>query len=455
MNLRFAATPSPPLEASGTPKTEAAIPAAAAESAPSMLGAPALPATVRQLMLLRTVAIVGQSAAIAVALRLRIDIRTEAMLAVVGALIALNAFASVRLMRGTRPTIAEVAVYLALDLAAFTALLLGAGGIANPFSLVYLLHVVLFAMLLPGPLAFVGTLAVLGNVALALVRAEPLHHLDGRLLSDGWMAAGVGISFTVTTVTIAWFVVRIVTSLREHEMLLREAARRALNDEMVLRMGTLAAGAAHELGTPLTTIAVVVADMVRDANTDERRREAAILSDQIDACRHALANLRAAAGHASVAGGRERLDEFIASIIARFRAMRPNVVLAVSRDGPLPAPEIFADTSLQQAILVLLNNAADASPNRVNVDVRWSVRSLELEVGDRGSGVAAGSVAKLGRDFFTTKPQGQGTGLGLVLTAFTVARLGGTVRWLNRTGGGLSARIELPLARLDLGASTQ
>jgi len=87
--------------------------------------------------------------------------------------------------------------------------------------------------------------------------------------------------------------------------------------------------------------------------------------------------------------------------------------------------------------------------------VRWDSRSLELEVGDRGRGVPQEAVAKLGRQFFTTKPPGQGTGLGLVLTASTVSRLGGNIRWRNRADGGLSAKIELPLSRLDLGASAR
>jgi len=431
---------------------EATTVASAAASATRASDSLALADAVRQLRTLRTMAIVGQAAAISVAVALDVDVDVGAMVGVVGSLVALNTFVSLRLGRMRTPTVAEVAAYLALDLVAFTALLLAAGGLANPFAFVYVLHVVLIAMLLPWRLAVAGTLFVLANVAVAIAWDDPLHHVDGRPFSAEWMAVGQGVSFAVTAAVVAWFVARLVTSLRENEALLREAARRALNDEMVLRMGTLAAGAAHELGTPLTTMAVVVAEMAREAATPARRDEAALLSAQIDACRHALANLRAAAGHASVGGGRERLDEFVASIAARFRAMRPDVALEVSRDGPPPAPEIFADASLGQAILVLLNNAADASPQQVELDVRWDRRALRLVVGDRGSGVPPESLERLGRHFFTTKPPGQGTGLGLVLAASTVSRLGGGIRWSNRAGGGLSALVELPLANLELGA---
>jgi two-component system sensor histidine kinase RegB len=115
-----------------------------------------------------------------------------------------------------------------------------------------------------------------------------------------------------------------------------------------------------------------------------------------------------------------------------------------------PGPEIFTDQSLQQAILILLNNAADASPDHVDVDGRWDADWLVVAVSDRGSGVAAGNLEKLGRTFFTTKQPGKGTGLGLVLAASTVARLGGTIGWSNRPGGGLSAEIRLPLRGLEV-----
>jgi len=411
---------------------------------------PALLASLRQLMHLRTMAIVGQAAAIALALALGVVLHAVPMAMVVGALIALNVLVSARLKRGTPTSHREVAAHLVVDLVAFSALLLLAGGTANPFALVYLLHVVLIAMLLPWPLAFGGTLLVVGSFAAAFAMAEPLRGADGRPLPDATMALGVWASFTLTAAVTAWFIVRIVATLREHERLLRESARRALNDEAVLRIGTLAAGAAHELGTPLTTMAVIVGEMRRDADTPARRRDTGILAAQLDACRYALANLRAAAGHARIEGEeREGVDAFIASTIARFRALRPDVPLEARSDGPAPAPEIVADPSLRQAILILLNNAADASPHHVDVDARWDATSLHLAVGDRGSGVPGGSLEKLGRAFFTTKPPGQGTGLGLVLTASTLGRLGGTVRWSNRADGGLVAQIHLPLNSLD------
>jgi two-component system sensor histidine kinase RegB len=217
----------------------------------------------------------------------------------------------------------------------------------------------------------------------------------------------------------------------------------------VLRIGTLAAGAAHELGTPLTTMSMLVGELQREADVPERRRDMAILAAQIETCRQALSNLRAAAGHARAeGGGPEKFDVFLSSVVARFRAMRPDVPLRAHWDGPRPAPEIFADASLRQSLLILLNNAADASPHRVDMTARWDDVSLCMTVADDGDGVSPDRIDQMGRTFFTTKAPGQGTGLGLVLTASTVSRLGGTVRWSNRADGGLAAEVRLPLARL-------
>lgn len=412
-------------------------------------------AGLRQLMHLRSLAIAGQAAAIALALALGVSLPILPVATIVGGLAVFNVLVAARVRRGMPTTHREVAAHLALDLGAFTGLLLLAGGMENPFAHIYLLHVVLIAILLPWTLAVAGTLLVIASFALAFRFAEPLRYADGQPLPDDLVAFGVWVSFALTAVVTAWVLLRIAATLREHDRLLQEAARRALNDEAVLRFGTLAAGAAHELGTPLTTMAVVVGEMRRSAETPARQGDAAILSQQIDACRNALANLRAAAGHARAeGGGRERLDGFLASIVAHFRAMRPGVPLETRWDGAAPTPEILADQSLRQAVLILLNNAADASPHHVGIEARWDRESLRLTVSDHGSGVPEGSLEKLGRTFFTTKPPGRGTGLGLVLAASTVGRLGGTVDWSNRVGGGLVAEIRLPLRHLLLTTSS-
>jgi len=444
----------PPSAVATAAKRARADSGAADSAAAQSVDPPALLASLRQLMRLRTIAIAGQAAAVAIAIVLGIALRVFPVVAIIGVLVVANVLTAARLKRGAPTTHYEVAGHLALDLAAFSGLLLLSGGTANPFALLYLLHVVLIALLLPWRLAVAGTLVVVGSFALSFAFAAPLTQVSGAPLSGTLIAAGLWISFALTAAVTAWFVGSVVATLREHDRLLREAARRAANDEAVLRIGTLAAGAAHELGSPLTTMAVLVDEMRRTADSPARERDATILAAQIKACNQALANLGAAAGHTcAIGGGRAPLDRFLVAVTELFRALRPDQVLEVRWHGVTPGPEVFTDQSLQQAILILLNNAADASPDHVDVEGRWDAHWLVIAVGDRGSGVSAGNLEKLGRTFFTTKQPGKGTGLGLVLAASTVARLGGTIGWSNRPGGGLSAEIRLPLRGLEVKTS--
>jgi two-component system, sensor histidine kinase RegB len=421
-------------------------PAARVEADP-----PALISSVRRLFWLRGFAIVGQAVAVALSRALEVALPLDPMMLVIAAEMAMNVYVAMRLRRGAAATHSEVAAHLAFDLTAFTLLLGLAGGAANPFSLLYLLQVVLIALLLPMRLAVAGTLLVIASFGVAYALSEPLHDWWGEPLPHSLVTLGLWVSFTLTAAVTAWFVSRIVADLRTHDRLLHEAARRELNDAALLRIGTLAAGAAHELGTPLMTMAVVAGEIAREADTPARKRDAAILVTQIDACRHALGNMAAAAGHVRTAGGgRAPLDRFLAAIVSRFQATRPDVPLTARWDGTTPVPEIFGDAALQQAILILLNNAADASPHDVQIVGRWDENTLRLSVGDRGPGVDTAALGKLGRAFFTTKPSGKGTGMGLVLTASTLDRLGGNVRWSNRPEGGLVAEMTLPLKGLLL-----
>lgn len=413
---------------------------------------PALIASVRQLLILRSIAVAGQLAAIATSTVLGVALPLPAMLCIVGALILLNALSWLRLRSSRDASHAEIAAHLGFDLTAFTLLLYLSGGASNPFSLLYVLHAVLVALLLPLPWAAAGNLAaitcfvILGRIHL------PLALSTGDPLPASLFAFGQWLSFTLTTGITAWFVMRIVTTLREHSAMLNDAAQRALRDEAVLRVGAVAAGAAHELATPLTTMAVAAAEILRNAESPVVTHDANILASQIGICREIIANLLAAGGHAqSVSGGRERLDVFLEAIAGRCRTMHPEARIVSNWELISPAPEIFAEEALRQALMALLGNAIDASPPDVEFRGQREGTNVRLTIADRGSGIPAAHVDKLGRSFFTTKPLGHGAGLGLVLASRAIERLGGTISWANRDGGGTLVKVEIPLNALTVG----
>jgi two-component system sensor histidine kinase RegB len=417
-------------------------------------GTASLPAAnLRQLVKLRTVAVVGQTVAIVVALALGVALPVVPMVFVVAFLATVNVVTSARLRRGVTPTEADVPGHLLLDLAAFSALLLASGGDENPFRSIFLLHAVLMALLLPARLALAGTLLVVAAYTLVGHFARPLRLASGAPLSDGLLHWGEWASFVLTAMITAWFVVRTVAALREHDRLLAVARQKAIADAAVVRVGTLAAGAAHELGSPLATMAVVVGEMRRRLGPADAAaaQDVEILAAQIDACRRTLSGLLAEAGQARAeGGGREPLDRFVDDVAGRCRTAHPGAAIDCRCEGPRPAPEIFVERSLQQAVLNLIDNAADASPQAVEVEARWTADELRLSVRDRGPGIAPDLLPRLGKEIVTTKPGGRGNGLGLVLAATTVGRLGGTIRWTNRPDGGACVDVLLPLRALTI-----
>lgn len=414
-----------------------------------------LPAALGQLMLLRSVAVGGQAAAIMAARALNVALPLGAMLSVVGALALLNALTWARLRSTRSVSRAEIAAHLGADLAALTILLALSGGVANPFSTLLVVHAVLLALLLPLQAAMGGAACVIGCYLLVSHFHLPLVTDRGEPLAEDILATGNALGFALTVVVIAWLVTRIVATMRDRDRLLNEAAQTALRDEAVLRVGALAAAAAHELAGPLTAMAVAAGEIVREAETTSLREDARVLVSQLGICRDAIDNMMTAAGHArAVGGGRDRLDRFLDRIAEKCRTMHPEALIGTDWKAVLPASEIFSDQGLEHALLALLNNAADASPKAVEFSAALGGDALRICIADRGAGVSPQDLGKLGRAFFTTKAPGKGTGLGLVVAARAVERLGGSVRWENRPGGGLRVEVALSLKALQINAET-
>lgn len=422
---------------------------------PAVVAGSALPlpaAKLRLLMALRTIAVAGQVAAIAAALLLGVRLPAAAMALVIALLVVLQAAAWQGQRRPRAVTDRAVAVHMALDLAAFTALLYLTGGADNPFSLLFVLHAVLFGLLLPPAGAVAGIAGVVAAYSLLFGAGLPLELAGGAPLPAPLAAFGAWVSLVLTVAVVAWFVIRNMALLREHHEVLAGAAQKARNDQTIHRLGALAAGAAHELASSLTTMGAIAECIEQEAPTTVVRGDARVLSAQVAACRRTLSSLLAAAGHARAeGGGAQVLDDFLAATVARFRAMRPDARVEVALSADTPAPRVYADRGLAQAILVLLDNAADASPDSVRFAARWDDGVLHVAVEDRGAGIAPDRAGALGRVFFTTKLSGAGNGIGLVLAADAVHALDGRLAWRTRQGGGTSAQITLPLRGLTVG----
>lgn len=347
---------------------------------------------------------------------------------------------------------------LALDLAVLTVVFALSGGFGNPLVSLYLLPLALGAALLRRRVAWALAAGAVAAATLLIVACTPAAAGHGgqaahaaHAMPDGAGGLGYGthligmwLSFVASAVLVVHSLGTMAAALRRREHELAAARVRSLRDRQVLALGALAAGAAHELGTPLATIAVLTRELELDHAGDAAlAADLATLRTQVEHCKHAISALLAAAGRARVeAAGAQGLDDWLDALVARWRRLRPDVPLACALHGPHPAPAILAEETLGQSLLSLLNNAADASPAGIALEARWDGAALALTVLDDGPGLPA--VA--GTPYYTTKPHGRG--LGLFLARAAVEQLGGELVHRRRPHGGTAAELRLPLAAL-------
>lgn len=403
-----------------------------------------------RLVVVRTIVIAGQLLAVWTAVvPLHMPLPLQPLVTILAGMALANVLTGLRLRRNWPVRDAELFAHLLLDVLAFTGLLYFAGGSTNPFAPLYLLPITLAAAALPrahvwGMVAVtVACYTALLFVYVPLPGAHALHDAAFQL-----HVAGMWTGFLLSAGLIAWFAARMNATLRERDRLAAEMREQALRHERVLALGTLAAGAAHELGTPLSTLAVLLKDARADEPLGERR--IGTLRDQVGRCKEILSALTAQAGAARAEGGKNvALDIWLREILDKWRAMRPDVSVQEDLAGDEPVPHVFAEQTLSQAITSILNNAADASPRGIDVHARWSAEALVIEVADRGPGVAPGLSVQLGSSPVTTKDDG--LGLGLFLAQTTMQRLGGDLVFGARAGGGTVCRLTMPLAPLRVG----
>lgn len=405
----------------------------------------------QRVVMYRNLMVVAQLAAVVVAAVMNFALPLTRILAVIAMFIALNFVTWLRLRRIDSPVSErELLFHLLTDVVILGTLLYFTGGSTNPFVSLFLVPLTLAAASLPARYTWTVAGAALLCYSLLMEWYIPLSHKHGE--SFNLHVIGMWFGFVLSAVLISYFAVKMSATLREREQALAQAREDALRDERLVALGTLAAGAAHELGTPLATMAVLAKDLEQDcAALPAVAGSLAVLRGQIARCKDILSKLAASAGQSRAEAGRgDALDLYLAQLTAEWHSERPSVQLRQQWQGVRPAPHIIADQTLTHAITNVLNNAADASEQEVEVIGDWNERELRLEIRDRGAGLSDGAASHAGEPFFTTKPPGSGLGLGLFLAQSAIKRLGGSLQLSNRAEGGACARIVLPLSGLLL-----
>lgn len=402
---------------------------------------PELTANLRRLLALRWGLLVGEAVAIlAVPAVLDIALPRAPMLLVVALQVVANIVAVRRLARSPvrEP---DVFVQLVIDVVALAVLMFFSGGAANPLISLLLPPVAVAALALPG-----RRVAIVAGLAVAAYSMLNVFYLP-LPIADAERAArlhltGMWVTFVLSAVMLAWLVVRMTASIRRRDAELAAVREKALRDERVVALGALAAGAAHELSTPLATMAIVTEEMADDSGLDETTRaDVVVLRKQVAECKRIISGLAERAGAERLDSVRAvQVDRWLAEVFARWRELRPRAVAMLDLSGVSPGLTFAVDTTLEQGLLNLFNNAADAGAS-VSVSTRATSDEVTIEVRDNGRGFPLAVLEQAGRAPFPV--HAGGTGIGLFLAHAAVARLGGRLTLENDDGG--VARVTLPL----------
>ena len=403
----------------------------------------------RWLVLLRWAAVAGQAATILVAWKLlRQPIPVVHLLSAVGALLVANLGVQLWLWRGGEPTDRACALNLLVDVVELTVLLALSGGPLNPFSALYLIHITIAAVILPAVWSWLlAGASVLAYSALQLLPEARTPISTG--LHINLYLSGMWVAFLVAALFISTFTLRMSKALRLRKEELDALRADAETDERLAALGTLAAGTAHELNTPLGTIAILASELA--AQTEgPRREEADAIRQQVRRCKEIISNMLAPHGGGDLEEPKEvELAPVVEAAVRRWGEGRPGnkplvQVDQAARKGRARLPL----RAFEQAVANLLDNAADATDGLPAVSVRVALSrrqdSLLLTVADNGVGVPEQLVRRLGEPFFTTKEPGRGTGLGLYLARHVVERAGGQMSIDSSEGRGTQVTLIVP-----------
>jgi two-component system, sensor histidine kinase RegB len=405
----------------------------------------------RWIVRLRWGAVAGQVITILFASRvLHQPLPVAALLGVCGVLALTNVATQLWLRRGGHPSDRACGLNLLGDVLALTALLALSGGSHNPFAVLYLVHITIAAVVLPARWSVALTLTSIAAYTLLQLVPDGSFSLatEEQLLLD---VRGRWVAFVVAAAFIATFTLRMSQSLRRREAELERTRSDAEAAERLAALGTLAAGTAHELNTPLGTIAILAGELAAQLEGD-RRAEAEEIRNQVRRCKEIITNMLAPRGAPDLEEPKEfEVAPVLEAAVKRWQEGRP---------GPKPLLDIQPQAArsrarlpvhaFERAIANLLDNAAEATEGRAAREVRIGLArqggELRIQVSDNGVGVPEPLLRRIGEPFFTTKEPGHGTGLGLYLARHVVEREGGEMTVNSAEGRGTEVTLTVPEA---------
>jgi two-component system, sensor histidine kinase RegB len=339
-------------------------------------------------------------------------------------------------------------IQLGFDLTVWAVYIYLSGGATNPLISVFMPLVAIGAIVLNQAQAWGLGLGAILAYSFLWRFYQPLSIRNAQTASQLHLS-GMWLVFVVSAIVVIWFILQMTAAVRQRDAALAEAREQAIRNDWLISMGSLAAGAAHELSTPLATLTVLVDEMLGErALPKPLRRDAALMRRQLDTCKQALTRLTQRAGHprgsqdADVAAG-----PWLKSLLDAWLALNPATGVCPEIARELDTRQVPLDLSIERALTNLLDNARSAGASLIVLNGSIEAEHLAVSVRDDGAGISADALTSFaaGRPIVSE----HGMGIGLLLARTAIERRGGALEIWRIADRGSYARLRLPLTKFQ------
>jgi two-component system sensor histidine kinase RegB len=407
---------------------------------------------VRTLLLIRWMAILGQLMALLIVDGiLKLALPMLPALVTIGASVAVNVWIIARYHRGEWHQDRSATGYLAFDIVQLAVLLYLTGGLDNPFALLFLVPVTISATILSLRSAVCLGLLAVGCVSLLAFVHLPLPWPAPGFQLPQMYAAAIWVSLVVGTLFLMFYAWRVAEEARRMSEALAVTQIALSQEQEFSALGSLAAAAAHELGTPLGTIALITAELLHGhAVAGEIRTDLELLGSEVARCRAILASLaRNPSAGADPAVSQMAFDALIADTAARYGDA--DTAVLVTAGATANPPLVRRSPELVQGLGNLVENATEYARSRVDLEFTWNDEEVKLSISDDGPGFAENILDLLGDPYISTRPGSGRMGLGVFISKTLLERTGAALHFFNlRQGSGATIVIRWPRHIIDL-----
>tara|TARA_Y100001970_G_scaffold294370_1_gene451947 strand:- start:47386 stop:48705 length:1320 start_codon:yes stop_codon:yes gene_type:complete len=401
----------------------------------------------RTLVMIRWIAVIGQLVSLlTVYYALDFDFPILYCLLTVGLSATLNIFIFFR--GGQNPNLSEneAGFYLSFDIIQLGLLIGLTGGLQNPFAILFLVPVMISATNLPIRSTIILSLLVILSVSMLSIFHRPLPWGNEILLLSNLYLVAIWVALVISTVVIAAYAARISVEGSNMAKALQASQMALAREQRLSAIGALAAAAAHQLGTPLGTIAVASKELVRDLPIESHaNKDAQLIRDEVVRCREILNQLSVSETEEDTIYSRIQATDLIeAAASPHLRQGKNFIIHDKTADNKLKLL-IPRRAEIMHSLGNILENALYFAKTSVTAEIEWQEKKLIIEILDDGPGFSPNVLMRLGEPYISTRGQDNGHGLGLFIAKNLIERTGGDIDFKNNPLVGAKVRVLWPV----------